>query len=30
MNRETHKALLGSIEKWKAIVAGTGIDEGPL
>lgn len=28
MNKKTAKALEGSIEKWKAIVAGTGTDEG--
>jgi hypothetical protein len=29
MNEETKTALLGSIEKWKAIEDGTGIDLGP-
>lgn len=28
MNKETLKALRGSIKKWKDIVAGTGTDEG--
>ena len=28
MNKETLTALKGSIEKWEAIVAGTGVDEG--
>lgn len=30
MNDETLEALKGSIEKWEKIVAGTGINEGPL
>ena len=28
MDKETREALLGSIEKWKRIVAGTGEDHG--
>ena len=28
MDKETREALLGSIEKWKRIVAGTGEDYG--
>ena len=30
MNKETLKALKGSIEKWEAIVAGTGVDSGTI
>ena len=29
MEKEVAEALEGSIKKWKAIVAGTGINEGP-